>query len=57
MAWTNFFDIVVEVVGTPQNETEQFLIFLVSLFLAMYFLILIMDLFRLLGSFTGSNKR
>lgn len=56
MALGNFYEIVVYIVGTPANETQEFLIFLTSLGLGLYFLVLIMELFRVANGFIGGKK-
>lgn len=57
MALGNFQEIVIAIVGAPSNDTESFLIYLVSVCLGVYMLILIFEMFRLVNTFTGGRKK
>lgn len=57
MTLGNFQEIVIYIVGSPINETQAFLIYFISLCLGCGFLLLIFELFRLIGSFSGGRAR
>lgn len=57
MALTNFYDIMVEIIGVPSTDYEQFLIYTVSVGLGMFIILFVFQLFMLIASTLSIRKK
>jgi hypothetical protein len=48
MTLTNFYDIMVAIIGTPTNDYESFILYTISAILGMFIILFVFQLFMLI---------
>lgn len=57
MALSNFYEIMVEIIGSPANDYEQFLVYTVSTILGLFIILFVFQLFMLVISIFKPTRK